>query len=169
MSAGRAKASSNSNQLGTMLAGKKNSSGRAPVWAAPGTAGINPFKQSAEAQEEAQKEAEREAAEQASKEEAPVRQSYADQAKSHKSAFFSRAASNKEAQSEEPEYSAGAYGSIVRPSAQAENEQHARDTHYKPAMGQQLEGQRPAIMDPSTQAAPTAVKPVLGFKPIAPQ
>jgi serine phosphatase RsbU (regulator of sigma subunit) len=150
-----------------MLAGKsRNGSGRAPVWAAPGTAGINPFKQSAEAQEEAQKEAERQAMEQASKENAPVRQSYADQAKSHKSAFFSRAAASKEPQQEE--VTPGAYGSIVRPKAAVE-EQHVRDTRYKQAKGQVLEGQRPAIMDPSTQVAPTAVKPVLGFKPLNPQ
>ena len=155
------------NQLGTMLAGKShNGSGRAPVWAAPGTAGINPFKQTPEAQEEAKKEAEREAMEQASKEEATVRQSYADQAKSHKSAFFSRASASREPQKEE--VTPGAYGSIARPSAAVE-EQHVRDTHYKPAKGQVLEGQRPNISDPSAHVAPTATKPVFGFKPIDPQ
>ena len=47
---------------------------------------------------EAQKEAEREAEIQASKAETPVRQSYADQATSHKSAFFSRASASREPQ-----------------------------------------------------------------------
>ena len=164
ISAVHAKGSGNSNQLGNMLAGKShNNSGRAPVWAAPGTAGINPFKQTAEAQEEAVNEAEN----QASKAEAPARQSYADQATSHKSAYFSRSSASKEAQAEEPELTPGAYG-IVRPAANVEG-QHIRDTRYKQAKGQVLEGQRPAIMDPSTQVAPTAVQPVLGFKPINPQ
>ena len=31
-------------------------------------------------------------------------------------------------------------------------------------MGEILEGQRPSIMDPSLQVAPTAVKPMAGFK-----
>ena len=33
-----------------------------------------------------------------------------------------------------------------------------------PAMGAALEGQRPSIMDPSVKAAPTAAKPLAGFK-----
>ena len=104
---------------------------------------------------------------QASKADAPARQSYADQATSHKSAYFSRTSASKDAQAEEPELTPGAYG-IVRPAANVEG-QHVRDTRYKQAKGQVLEGQRPAIMDPSTQVAPTAVQPVLGFKPINPQ
>ena len=46
----RAKASSNSNQLGSILAGKTyNNSGRAPVWAAPAMANVSAFKESEEA------------------------------------------------------------------------------------------------------------------------
>ena len=33
-------------------------------------------------------------------------------------------------------------------------------------MGSALEGQRPSIMDPNSKAAPTASRPVAGFKPI---
>ena len=33
-----------------------------------------------------------------------------------------------------------------------------------PAMGAALEGQRPSIMDPSVKSAPTAAKPLAGFK-----
>ena len=33
-----------------------------------------------------------------------------------------------------------------------------------PAMGAALEGQRPSIMDPNAKAAPTASRPMAGFK-----
>ena len=36
-------------------------------------------------------------------------------------------------------------------------------------MGSVLEGQKPAILDPSSHVAPTAVEPISGFKPIDPQ
>jgi hypothetical protein len=161
ISPARAKASSNSNQLGNLLSGKANNGGRAPVWAAPNTAGISPFKQTAQAQEAVKAEAEPEAAVEA---EAP-KTSYADQAKTHKSAFFSRAAANKES----PIGSASnAYGGIVRPTgvmSEGERKQQIQNA----AMGTVLEGQKPAILDPSSHAAPTAVEPVSGFKPIEPK
>ena len=163
ISPARAKASSNSNQLGNLLSGKANNGGRAPVWADPNTAGISPFKQTAQAEPvaEAAREAEPKEAVEA---EAP-KTSYADQAKTHKSAFFSRAAANKES----PIGSASnAYGGIVRPTgvmSEGERKQQIQNA----AMGTVLEGQKPAILDPSSHAAPTAVEPVSGFKPIEPK
>ena len=52
--------------------------------------------------------------------------------------------------------------------AKVREEVHIRDTHFKPAKGQVLEGQRPNISDPSANVAPTATQPVFGFKPIDP-
>ena len=88
--------------------------------------------------------------------------SIADSATSHKSAFFRRAQSNRDASAEQEEHTS-AYGGIVRPSAIVDKE---RDTKKMtaPAMGAALEGQRPSIMDPNSKAAPTASRPMAGFK-----
>ena len=166
ISPSRAKASSNSNQLGNLLNGKANNSGRAPVWAAPGTAGISPFKQSAQAQEEVKAEAAKEEMNTAVEAEAP-QTSYADQAKTHKSAFFSRSSASKDSQSSIGG-SSNAYGGIVRPTGVISDKERQQQVQNA-AMGSVLEGQKPAILDPSSHVAPTAVEPISGFKPIDPQ
>ena len=115
--------STNSNQLGSMLAGNSNGSARTPVWASRGAAAINPFKKAGE-------------------EAAPE-----------------TADENKAVSS---------YGTAVSSSAILQGDQHVTDTRFKAAKGQVLEGQRPAIADPSAHVAPTATQPVFGFKPIDP-
>ena len=60
------------------------------------------------------------------------------------------------------------YGTAVSSSAILQGDQHVTDTRFKAAKGQVLEGQRPAIADPSAHVAPTATQPVFGFKPIDP-
>ena len=165
ISPARAKASSNSNQLGNLLNGRANNSGRTPVWAAP-SAAVSPFKQSAEALEEAKAEAAREAERQAAMEAEAPKASYADQAKTHKSAFFSRSSAVKGSQSSGDV--SNAYGGIVRPTGvigDREKKQQIQDA----AMGTILEGQKPAILDPDAHKAPTAAEPVFGFKPIDPE
>ena len=165
----QARASSNSNQLGTILAGRAyNDSGRAPVWAAPGMAGVSAFKETEEAKAERAREEQRRREEEAAKKlaEEQAKSSYtsiADTATTHKSAFFKRHASSSSNVQEEEHTSA--YGGIVRPSAIVDQE---RDNNKKngPAMGEALEGQRPSIMDPSGYVAPTASKPLTGFKSI---
>jgi len=167
ISPARAKASSNSNQLGNLLNGRANNSGRAPVWASPNTAVISPFKQSAEALEEAKAEEAREAERRAAMEAEAPKTSYADQAKTHKSAFFSRNSAAKDSQSS-ADSAANAYGGIVRPTgvmSEGERKQQIQNA----AMGSVLEGQKPAILDPDAHKAPTAVEPVFGFKPIDPE
>nr|MCR5340670.1 hypothetical protein [Saccharofermentans sp.] len=166
ISPARAKASSNSNQLGNLLNGRANNSGRAPVWAAPNAA-VSPFKQSAEALEEAKAEAAREEERRAAMDAEAPKASYADQAKTHKSAFFSRSSALKDNQSDAGSAS-NAYGGIVRPTGvigDREKKQQAQDA----AMGTVLEGQKPAILDPDAHKAPTAAEPVFGFKPIDPE
>lgn len=165
ISPARAKASSNSNQLGNLLNGRANNSGRTPVWASP-SAAVSPFKQSAEALEEAKAEAAREAERQAAMEAEAPKASYADQAKTHKSAFFSRSSAVKGSQSSGDV--SNAYGGIVRPTGvigDREKKQQIQDA----AMGTVLEGQKPAILDPDAHKAPTAAEPVFGFKPIDPE
>ena len=167
ISPARAKASSNSNQLGNLLNGRSTNSGRAPVWADPNTAVISPFKQSAQALEEAKAEAEREAERKAAMEEQNQQVSYASQAKTHKSAFFSRSSAVKDNQSG-TETGSNAYGGIVRPTGvigDGERKQQVQNA----AMGSVLEGQKPAILDPNAHKAPTAAEPVFGFKPIDPE
>lgn len=156
-------ATSNSNQLGSMLSGRSNNAAaRTPVWATP-SASINPFQQSSDAKEEVKDQA----PDTTVQEEAPVQISYADQAVSHKSAFFSRAAS-KEGR-EDTVYSTSSYGSILPPTAALAEDKHVKDTRYKQSKGSLLEGQKPAIANPDQHVAPTATQPVFGFKPVDPQ
>ena len=167
----RARASSNSNQLGSLLAGKSyNNSGRAPVWAAPAMAGVSAFKESEEAKQarllEEQKRIEEEQAKKLAEEKA--RASYtsiADSAKTHKSAFFKRAQSTRDTAGEQDSHTS-AYGGIVRPSAIVDQERDINKQQTAPAMGAALEGQRPSIMDPNSKVAPTAARPVTGFRGI---
>ena len=115
--------STNSNQLGSMLAGKSNGAARTPVWASRGAATVNPFKQAGE---------------------------------------------TEAAEPEEENKAMSSYGTAVSSSAILQGDQHVTDTRYKAAKGRTLEGQRPAIADPSAHVAPTATQPVFGFKPIDP-
>ena len=171
ISAERAKASSNSNQLGSLLAGRNlNSSGRAPVWAAPGS-NISAFKESDEAREARLREEQRRIEEEEARKRAEelAKASYtsiADSARTRKSAFFKRAPSNRDTNSSGQEEHVSAYGGIVRPSAIVDEERDVNKKMTAPAMGAALEGQRPSIMDPNSKAAPTAFKPMAGFKGI---
>ena len=115
--------STNSNQLGSMLAGKSNGAARTPVWASRGAAAVNPFKQAGE---------------------------------------------TEAAEPEEENKVMSSYGTAVSSSAILQGDQHVTDTRFKAAKGRTLEGQRPAIADPSAHVAPTATQPVFGFKPIDP-
>ena len=165
----RAKASSNSNQLGTLLAGKNyNNSGRAPVWAAPGT-NISAFKESEEAKEARLREEKQRIEEEEAKKRSEVQAkssytSIADSARTKKSAFFKRAQAGREQVPEDQEEHVSAYGGIVRPSAVIDEERDIKKTMTAPAMGAALEGQRPSIMDPNSKSAPTASRPMAGFK-----
>lgn len=165
----QARASSNSHQLGNLLAGNQsNVSGRAPVWAAPGMAGVSAFKESDEAKEARAREEQRrlEAAQAKKISEAAAKPQYtsiADTVKTHKSAFFTRAQNNRAKTSSDQEH-VSAYGGIVRPSAIVDEERDIKKTNTAPAMGAALEGQRPSIMDPKGYSAPTASKPMAGFK-----
>lgn len=89
--------------------------------------------------------------------------SIADSAKSHKSAFFKRAQTGRDSSSEQDGH-VSAYGGIVRPSAIVDQENDANKRMTAPAMGAALEGQRPSIMEPNAKAAPTASRPMAGFK-----
>ena len=165
----KAKASSNSNQLGSILAGNTyNNSGRAPVWASPAMARVSAFKESDEAREarerEEQKRIEEQEAKKAAEEKAKsAYTSIADSAKTHKSAFFKRATTGRDTSAEQEGHTS-AYGGIVRPSAIVDEERDPNKNRTAPAMGAALEGQRPSIMDPNAKAAPTAAKPMAGFK-----
>ena len=131
-------------------------------------AGVSAFKESEEAKEarrlEEQKRLEEEEAKRLAEEKAKAAYtSIADSATSHKSAFFRRAQSSRDTSSEQEERSS-AYGGIVRPSAIIDKERDTKNTMTAPAMGAALEGQRPSIMDPNSKAAPTASRPMAGFK-----
>jgi hypothetical protein len=93
------------------------------------------------------------------------RTSIADSAKTRKSAFFKRAQAqnNSEQAADDQEERSSAYDGIVRPSAIVDEEREIAKLS-EPAIGEVLEGQRSSIMDPSLSVAPTASKPVEGFK-----
>ncbi len=164
----QARASSNANQLGTMLGGKQgNSVGRVPVWAEASIAGLAAFKESDEAREarirEEQMRIEEEKAKKESEEAAKAQYtSIVDNVKTHKSAFFNRTQTERPASAGEEEHTS-AYGGIVRPSGIVDKEREINKSN-EPAMGAALEGQRPSIMDPNVGAAPTAEKPLAGFR-----
>ena len=164
----QARASSNANQLGTMLSGKQtNHSGRVPVWAAASIAGLSAFKESDEAKEAREREEQMRIEEEKAKkeqEEAAKAQytSIVDNVKTHKSAFFNRSLNERPAATDEEEH-ASAYGGIVRPSAIVDKEREIEKS-MTPAMGSVLEGQTPSIVDPTVGSAPTAEKPLAGFR-----
>ena len=168
----RARASSNANQLGTILAGQSNNAGR-PVWSAPGS-NAAPFKESNDARKERIREQQKKIAEEKARKEAEEERarnpqpSYADTAKTRKSAFFDRGYVRPENTNSESEEQSSAYDGIVRPSAIIDKERDFRNNPTAPAMGTDVEGNRPPIMDPKAGAAPTALKPKPGFKPLNP-
>lgn len=168
----RARASSNANQLGTILAGQSNNAGR-PVWSAPGS-NAAPFKESNDARKERIREQQRKIAEEKARKEAEEERarnpqpSYADTAKTRKSAFFDRGYVRPENTNSESEEQSSAYGGIVRPSDIVDKERDFKNVPLAPAMGTDIEGNRPPIMDPKAGAAPTALKPKPGFKPLNP-
>ena len=170
--ADRARASSNANQLGTILAGQANNSGR-PVWAAPGS-NAAPFKESNDARKERIREQQKKIAEEKARKEAEEERarnpqpSYADTAKTRKSAFFDRGYTRPENTNSESEEQTSAYGGIVRPSAIVDKEREFNKTPAASAMNSDVEGNRPPIMDPKAGVVPTATKPKPGFKPMNP-
>ena len=132
-------------------------------------AGVSAFKETDEAREarelERQKRIEEEQAKKLAEEKAKASYtSIADSAQTHKSAFFSRAQSNRPAASVNDEEHTSAYGGMLRPAGADKDRENKSNT---PAMGAALEGQRPSIMDPNVHAAPTASKPLAGFKSIS--
>ena len=81
---------------------------------------------------------------------------------------FKQEGETEAAEPEEENKAMSSYGTAVSSSAIMQGDQHVTDTRYKAAKGRTLEGQRPAIADPSAHVAPTATQPVFGFKPIDP-
>ena len=169
--ADRARASSNANQLGTILTGQ--ASNARPVWSAPGS-NAAPFKESNDARKERireqQRKIEAERAKKAAEEERArnPQPSIADTAKTRKSAFFDRGYVRPENTNSETEEQTSAYGGIVRPSDIVDKERDFNKIPTAPIMGAEMEGNKPPIMDPKAGAAPTALKPKPGFKPLNP-
>ena len=127
-------------------------SGKAPMWAAPGTGRVNPFKPSAEAIAESAKETEPASPAQMAKTE---HTSIADQT-THRSAFFDRA---EKARTSAPasENKGQMLGDTTRPAGKGK-------APHAPTMGMSLEGKSSSILNNGT--APTATKPLPGFKPV---
>lgn len=149
------------NQLGKGIGAQRpeapySKNGRAPMWAAPGTGRINPFKPSASAETESAPEANPQpsAAQPANTAE---HASIADQT-THRSAFFDRA---EKARTFTPakEGKNSRVGDTTRPSGKGK-------TPHAPTVGMSLEGKDSSILNNGT--APTATKPLPGFKPIDP-
>lgn len=150
------KMASGANQLGKAVSAQKPEapyarSGKAPMWAAPGTGRINPFKPSASAESESVPEATAQPAK------ASEHASIADQT-THRSAFFDRA---EKARTFTParEERDTRVGDLTRPSGKGK-------APHAPTVGMSLEGKDSSILNNGT--APTATKPLPGFKPIDP-
>ena len=149
------------NQLGKGISAQRpeapySKDGRAPMWAAPGTGRINPFKPSASAETESVPEANAQpsAAQPANTAE---HASIADQT-THRSAFFDRA---EKARAFTParEGRDSRVGDMTRPSGKGK-------APHAPTVGMSLEGKDSSILNNGT--APTATEPLPGFKPIDP-
>ena len=150
------------NQLGKGISAQRpeapySKNGRAPMWAAPGTGRINPFKPSASAESESAPEAETQSSSAAQPAKTPEHASIADQT-THRSAFFDRA---EKARSFTPakEDRDSRVGDLTRPSGKGK-------APHAPTVGMSLEGKDSSILNNGT--APTATKPLPGFKPIDP-
>ena len=156
------KMASGANQLGKAVSAQKPEApyargGKAPMWAAPGTGRINPFKPSASAESESAPEAETQSSSAAQPAKTPEHASIADQT-THRSAFFDRA---EKARSFTPakEDRDSRVGDLTRPSGKGK-------APHAPTVGMSLEGKDSSILNNGT--APTATKPLPGFKPIDP-
>ena len=155
------KMASGANQLGKAVSAQKPEApyargGKAPMWAAPGTGRINPFKPSASAETESAPEANPQpsAAQPAKTSE---HASIADQT-THRSAFFDRAEKARTFTPAKEERDTRV-GDLTRPSVKGK-------APHAPTVGMSLEGKDSSILNNGT--APTATKPLPGFKPIDP-
>jgi len=155
------KMASGANQLGKAVSAQKPEApyakgGKAPMWAAPGTGRINPFKPSASAEIESAPEANPQpsAAQPAKTSE---HASIADQT-THRSAFFGRTEKARTFTPAKDERDTRV-GDLTRPSGKGK-------APHAPTVGMSLEGKDSSILNNGT--APTATKPLPGFKPIDP-
>ena len=155
------KMASGANQLGKAVSAQKPEApyargGKAPMWAAPGTGRINSFKPSVSAESESAPEANPQpsAAQPAKTSE---HASIADQT-THRSAFFDRAEKAR-AFTPAKEGRDSRVGDLTRPSVKGK-------APHAPTVGMSLEGKDSSILNNGT--APTATKPLPGFKPIDP-
>ena len=150
------------NQLGKGISAQRpeapySKDGRAPMWAAPGTGRINPFKPSASADASSAAEAETQSSSAAQPANTAEHASIADQT-THRSAFFDRA---EKARAFTParEGRDSRVGDMTRPSGKGK-------APHAPTVGMSLEGKDSSILNNGT--APTATEPLPGFKPIDP-
>ena len=151
------KMAAGANQLGKGISAQRPEApyakgGKAPMWAAPGTGRFNPFKPAAEAEAEP---AQKPSVDEKKTEETAAHTSIADQT-THRSAFFDRA---EKARTSSPasENRGPALGDTTRPAGKGK-------APHAPTMGMNLEGKSSSILNNGT--APTATKPLPGFKPI---
>lgn len=149
------------NQLGKGISAQRpeapySKDGRAPMWAAPGTGRINPFKPSS-ADTASAPEAEPQTSSAAQQTKNPEHASIADQT-THRSAFFDRA---EKARTFTPakDDKVSNVGDMTRPSGKGK-------APHAPTVGMSLEGKDSSILNNGT--APTATEPLPGFKPIDP-
>ena len=149
------------NQLGKGISAQRpeapySKNGRAPMWAAPGTGRINPFKPSASAETESVPEANTQPSS-AQPANTAEHASIADQS-THRSAFFDRAEKER-AFTPAREGRDSKVGDMTRPSGKGK-------APHAPTVGMSLEGKDSSILNNGT--APTATEPLPGFKPIDP-
>ncbi len=150
------------NQLGKGIGAQRpeapySKNGRAPMWAAPGTGRINPFKPSATAESASASEAETQSSSAAQPANTAEHASIADQT-THRSAFFDRAEKAR-AFTPAKEGRDSRVGDMTRPSGKGK-------APHAPTVGMSLEGKDSSILNNGT--APTATEPLPGFKPIDP-
>ncbi len=150
------------NQLGKGISAQRpeapySKDGRAPMWAAPGTGRINPFKPSATAESASAPEAETQSSSAAQPANTAEHASIADQT-THRSAFFDRAEKAR-AFTPAKEGRDSRVGDMTRPSGKGK-------APHAPTVGMSLEGKDSSILNNGT--APTATEPLPGFKPIDP-
>jgi hypothetical protein len=150
------------NQLGKGISAQRpeapySKDGRAPMWAAPGTGRINPFKPSASADASSAAEAETQSSSAAQPANTAEHASIADQT-THRSAFFDRAEKAR-AFTPAKEGRDSRVGDMTRSSGKGK-------APHAPTVGMSLEGKDSSILNNGT--APTATEPLPGFKPIDP-
>ena len=155
------KMASGANQLGKGISAQRpeapySKEGKAPMWAAPGTGRINPFKPSS-AETASAPETEPQSSSAAQPAKTSEHASIADQT-THRSAFFDRS-ENARAFTPAKEDRDTKVGDLTRPSGKGK-------APHAPTVGMSLEGKDSSILNNGT--APTATKPLPGFKPIDP-